>query len=144
MSNRKQRVALNRQNSSLINVHARVLQESILGALFILIHIVDLADDLYPNVNLFAEDTSLFSIILDLNASARELNKDQKKISKWAFQRNVNFNPNPSKQAQEFISSSKIKKLPYPSLVFNKNNVLQASSQKYLGITLHPDTSRAP
>ena len=124
MSNRKQRVALNRQNSSLINVHARVLQESILGALFILIHIVDLADDLYPNVNLFAEDTSLFSIILDLNASARELNKDQKKISKWAFQRNVNFNPKPSKQAQEFISSSKIKKLPYPSLVFNKNNVL--------------------
>ena len=85
-SNREQRVAFNRQNSSLINVHARVLQESILGALLFLIHIIDLADDLYSNVNLFAEDTSLFSIILDLNASARELNEDQKKISKLAFQ----------------------------------------------------------
>ena len=70
----------------MINVHARVLQESILGALLFLIHIIDLADDLYSNVNLFAEDTSLFSIILDLNASARELNEDQKKISKLAFQ----------------------------------------------------------
>ena len=46
------------------------------------------------------------------------------------------FNPDPSKQAQEVIFSRKIKKLPHPSLVFNNNNVLQTSFQKHLGVTL--------
>ena len=45
----------------------------------LLIYIIDLEDELSFNVNLFVEDTSLFSIVLDLNASARELNEDQKK-----------------------------------------------------------------
>ena len=48
----------------------------------------------------------------------------------------MSFNPDPSKQDQEVIFSCKIKKLPHPYLVFNNNNVLQASSQKHLGVTL--------
>ena len=88
------------------------------------------------NVKLFADDTSLFSVVHDVNASARELNDDLKKINKWAFQWKMSFNPDPSKQAQEVIFSRKIKKLPHPSLVFNNNNVLQTSSQKHLGVTL--------
>ena len=88
------------------------------------------------NVKLFADDTSLFSVVPDVNASARELNDDLKKINKWAFQWKMSFNPDPSKQAQEVIFSRKIKKLPHPSLVFNNNNVLQTSSQKHLGVTL--------
>ena len=78
----------------------------------------------------------MFSVVHDVNASARELNDDLKKINKWAFQWKMSFNPDPSKQAQEVIFSCKIKKLPHPSLVFNNNNVLQTSSQKHLGVTL--------
>ena len=48
----------------------------------------------------------------------------------------MSFNPDSSKQAQEVIFSCKIKKLPNPSLLFNNNNVLQASSQKHPGVTL--------
>ena len=59
-----------------------------------------------------------------------------KKINKWAFPWKMSFNPDPSKQAPEVIFSRKIKKLPHPSLVFNNNNVLQASSQKHLSVTL--------
>ena len=88
------------------------------------------------DVKLFADDTSLFSVVHDVNASARELNDDQKKINKWAFQWKMSFNPDPSKQAQEVIFNRKIKELPDPSLVFNNNNVLQTSSQKHLGVTL--------
>ena len=88
------------------------------------------------NVKLFADDTSLLSVVHDVNASARELYDDLKKINKWAFQWKMSFNPNPSKQAQEVIFSRKIKKLSHPSLVFNSNNVLQTSSQKHLGVTL--------
>ena len=136
LCNRKQRVVLNGQNSSWTNVHAGVPQGSILGPLLFLIYINDLADDLSSNVKLFADDTSLFSVVHDVNASARELNDDLKKINKWAFQWKMSFNPDPSKQAQEVIFSRKIKKLPHPSLVFNNNNVLQTSSQKHLGVTL--------
>ena len=48
----------------------------------------------------------------------------------------MSLNPDPSKQAHEVIFSSPIKKLPYPSIVFNNNNVLQAYSQMYLDVTL--------
>ena len=85
LSNRKRRVVLNGQNSSWTNVHAGVPQESILEPLLFLIYISDLANDLSSNVKLFADVTSLFSVVHDINASARELNDDPKKINKWAF-----------------------------------------------------------
>ena len=88
------------------------------------------------NVKLFADDTSLFSVVHDVNASAKELNDDLKKINKSAFQWKMSFNTDPTKQAQKVIFSRKTKKLPPPSLVFNNNNVLQTSSQKHLGVTL--------
>ena len=88
------------------------------------------------DVKLFADDTSLFSVVHDVNASARELNDDLKNINQWAFQWKKSCNPDLSKQSQEVIFSRKIKKMPHPSLVFNNNNVLQISSQKDLGVTL--------
>ena len=48
----------------------------------------------------------------------------------------MNFNPDPTKQAQEVISSCKTKKLPHPPLVFNNTNVTQSIYQKHLGIIL--------
>ena len=135
LSNRKRRVVLNRQNSSWTNVHAGVPQESILEPLLFLIYINDLADDLSFNVKPFADDTSLFPVVHNVDASAGELNDDLKKINTWAFQWKMRFKPDPSKQAQEVIFNHQIKKLPYPSLVFN-NHVLQTSSQKHLGVTL--------
>lgn len=48
----------------------------------------------------------------------------------------MSFNPDLNKQTQEVILICKIKKLTHPSLVFNNSNVLQAFSQKHLGITL--------
>ena len=136
MSNRKQRVVRNGKNLSWTNFHAGVLQGSILGPLLFLIYTNNLADNLSSNVKLFADDTSLFLVVHDINASARELNDELKKTDKWAFQWKMSFNPDPSKQAQEVIFSYKIKKLPHPPLVFNDNNVLQSSSQKHLGVTL--------
>ena len=136
LSNRKQRVVLNGQNSSWTNVHAGVPQGSILGPLLFLIYINDLADDLSSNVKLFADDTSLFSVVHDVNASARKINDDLKKIYKWAFQWKISFNPDPSKKTQEVIFIRKIKKLPHPSFVLNNNNVLPTSSQNHLGVTL--------
>ena len=57
-------------------------------------------------------------------------------IHNWAFQWKSNFNPDPTKQAQEVIFSRKTKKLPHPPLVFNNTNVTQSIYQKHLGIIL--------
>ena len=58
-------------------------------------------------------------------------------MNNWAFQWKISFIPDPSEQAQEVIFSHKKKNLPHPSLGFNNNNVLQAFSQKHLGVTLN-------
>ena len=121
LRNRKQRVILNGPNSSWINVHAGVPQGSILGSLLFLIYSNDLADDLSSNVKLFADDASLFSVVHDVNAAARELNDDLKKMNKWAFQWKMSFNPGPSKQASVTLDV-KLTFDEHLSNVLNKDN----------------------
>ena len=109
---------------------------SILGLLLFLIYINDLADGLSSNAKLFADDTSLFSVIHDVDASANELNNDLYQINKWAFQWKMSFNPDPSKQTQEIIFKRKTRKICHPSLRFNNSIVSRSPYQKHLGIFL--------
>ena len=75
-----------------------------------MIYINDLTEGLSTNAKLFADDTSLFSVIHDIQTSANNLNKDLERISNWATQWKMNFNPDTTKQAQEVIFSRKLKK----------------------------------
>ena len=79
LNNRFQRVVLNGQCSNWSSVLAGVPQGSILGPLLFLIYINDLPEGLESSVRLFADDTSLFSIIYDPNMLADQLDKDLKK-----------------------------------------------------------------
>ena len=65
LKERKQRVVLNGQVSTWKNINAGVPQGSILGPLLFLIYINDLTEGLTTNVKLFADDTSLFSVVHD-------------------------------------------------------------------------------
>ena len=128
--NRKQWVVLNGLSSSWINVAAAVLQGSILGPLLFLIYINNLGEVLSSNtLILFADDTSLFSVIHDSVITTSELNSDLARIKQWAFQWKMSFNPDLNKQTQEVKSSRKLKKVSHPLLGFNNNYVSQASSQ---------------
>ena len=91
---------------------------------------------LSSNAKLFADDTSLLSVTLDINTSANELNNDLAKINNWASQWKMNFNPDSSRQAQEVIFSRKSKKISHPPLFFSNIQVPRSSSQKHLGIVL--------
>ena len=106
LNERKQRVILNEQFSTVKNVSAGVPQGSILGPLLFLIYINDLTEGISSN----ADDASLFSVTHDIQTSANNHNKDLERISNWATQWKMNFNPDTTKQAQEVIFSRKLKK----------------------------------
>ena len=86
-------------------------------------YINDLSDGLTSNLKLFEDDASLFSVVQNINSTANDLNSDLIKISDWAFQWKIKFNPGPKKQAQEVIFSRKITKIDHPPLYFNENLV---------------------
>ena len=48
----------------------------------------------------------------------------------------MNFNPDPTKQTQDVISSQKLKNTNHPGLILNHNTVSLTESQKHLGIVL--------
>ena len=98
-----------------------------MGPLLFLIYINDLADDLSSNTKLFADDTSLFSVIHDVDTYANEWNNFLFQINKSAFQWQMSFDPDPSKQTQEITFS---RKTCYNSIVS------QSPYQKHLCIFL--------
>ena len=85
LSERFQIVLLNGQSSEWASAKAHVPQGSILGLLLFLIYIYDLSDGITSSVKLFADDTSVFSTIRDINYSASNFNSDLQTISEWAF-----------------------------------------------------------
>ena len=136
LQNRKQKVVLNGQCSSWLDINAGVPQGSVLGALLFLIYINDLPQNLVSVSKLFADDTSIFSTVFDSNKSSEDLNRDLSTLNNWAFQWKMAFNPDPNKQATEVIFSRKRKPVNHPALYFNGTPVATAPFQKHLGLFL--------
>ena len=61
-----------------------------------------------------------------------KLNSDIAKISKWAFQWKMSFNPDSNKQTIEVRFSNKCHKENFPPSQFNSTGVQIADSQKHL------------
>ena len=83
------------------------VQGSALGLLLLLIYINDLPDGITSLCKILADDTSLFSKVLDVDKSVIELNADLEEINQWASQWKMQFNSDPNKQANEVICSWK-------------------------------------
>ena len=81
LHNREQRVVLNGQTSEWRKIKAGVPQGSVLGPLLFLIYINDLPDGITSICKIFADDTSLFSKVLDENKLVNELNSDLERIN---------------------------------------------------------------
>ena len=137
LSGRLQRVVLNGQTSPWRPVLAGVPQGSILGRLLFLVYINDLPNGLKSNVKLFADDTSLFTIVKDKNESADVLNNDLLLISKWAYDWKMLFTTDPKKPAQEIIFSRKKQSQSHPTISLNNIHLERASYQKHLGIIIN-------
>ena len=68
----------------------------------------------------------LFSIVNHSVISANELNQDLKVINQWAYQWEMEFNPDPNKQNSP----------NHPPLFFNGTVVPKVNEHKSLGLTL--------
>ena len=104
-------------------IESGVPQGSVLGPLLFLIYINNLEKCIKSQINFFADDTSIFSIVRTLNTTADELNHDLRLINQWATQWatqwKMSFNPDPSKQSVQVIFSRKLTPHIHPKIYFN-------------------------
>ena len=75
-NNHHQRVVLNGKRSIWSPITAGIPQGSVLGPLLFLIYINDSVDNTSSEVKLFADDTSLFTAVYDIDIAANQLNRD--------------------------------------------------------------------
>ena len=90
-------------------------------------YINDLTTDLKCNVKLFADDTSLFTVVQEPNAAAEDMNHDLELISRWAHDWRMSFNPDPQKQAIELLLSKKRHEIGHPVILFNNTPVKEVT-----------------
>ena len=95
-----------------------------------------MSENVESTLKLFADDTSLFSVVHDSNTSVEVLSRNLQKISEWAHKWKMSFNPDVSKRALKVIFSRKQAKSVHPDLVFNNTLVHQTHCQKHLGVYL--------
>ena len=112
-------------------------QGSVLGPLLFLIYINDLPNNLISSTKLFADYTSIFSIVHSVKQSCDKLNIDLTVINNWAYQWKMSFNPDPNKPAVEVVFSKKRIPVNQPSIYFNNSPVSVMPSQKHLGFIHH-------
>ena len=118
LSGRKQRVVLNGVQSRWEEIQSGVPQGSVLGPLLFLIYINDLTHCISSNIKLFADDASLFIKVKDAKVAHETILSDLEKITNWANQRKMKFNPDIGKQAVEIIFSNKTNKPLHPPVTF--------------------------
>ena len=102
-----------------------------------LVYINDLSNNLISNSKSFVDDRSLFSTVTDPNATENKISNDlhniNHNINTWAYQWKMNFNSDPSKQAQDVIFSNKINVTAHLHFVFNDNPVHETQLKGILG-----------
>ena len=87
-------------------------------------------EGLKSNKKLFADDTSIFSIVKNKNNSAKDLTYDHSLISKWAFKWKMLFNSDPTKLTQKVIFSRKKGDSTHANIFFNDMSVERTTHQK--------------
>ena len=85
---RHQRVVLNGCQSDWKIIDAGVPQGSVLGPLLLLLYINDLPDKILANMKLFADDSSLFNRVSDVNITHSLLENELTTIQNWAHMEN--------------------------------------------------------
>ena len=135
LDNRFQRVLLNGQTSEWKLVKAGVLQGSIHGPLFYLVYINYICSNPSPNVKLFADDTSLFSVVNDANESFKNLSNLCIISNGLTSGKGLLTRIYPNKLKKLFFQE-KTSIQSHPVLTFDSSPVIKTTHHKHLGLIL--------
>ena len=136
LDNRQQRVLIKGQHSVYGDVKAGVPQGGVLGPLLFLAYINDLVDHITCKIKLFADDTVLYTVVDDHEASADVLNYNSELVEAWANQWIVNFNPAKTKTMTVSFKSTTSTVLPNYPLLFRNIPLEEVQSHKHLGLEM--------
>ena len=84
------------------------------------------------DVELFADDTFAFNVVFGTDISAEVLNQDLRAVQDKAYQWKMSFNPDPTKQAEQVIFSTKASKVEHPAIYFYGSEVETVPHRKHL------------
>ena len=101
-----------------------------LGPLLFLLYINDISDNLCSATRLFADDSSIFATSSDIQKIENNINSDLAKLSKWARDWLITFNPN--KTEVMFFSNRPF--MNYPNITFDNASQVIVDSHKHLGV----------
>ena len=104
-------------------------------------YINDLTEDLKCNIKLFADETSLFTVVQDSNSAANDMNHDMELIRQWAHDWRMSFNPDLQKLAVGLMFLRNKIKADHPEIFFNNTSVMKVDEHKHLGNILDSNLS---
>ena len=132
-SDRSQSVKYNFQQSQPLNIRLGVPQGSVLGPLFFLIYINDLAFMLSLNCKMFADDTTLYDADEDINKLMLKFTDKLKPFIEWCKYNKLDINW--SKTFFMIITDRRIKKRP-KEITVQDVPVTVVDNFKLLGVTI--------
>ena len=88
------------------------------------------------DVKLFADYTSVFNVVFDTDISAEELNQDLRAVQDCTYQWKMSFNPDPTKQAEQVIFSTKASKVEHPAIYFYGSEAEKVRHHKHIHLIL--------
>ena len=136
LDNRRIRVVLNGQKSRWFKITAGVPQGSILGPLLFLIYIADIVEHLESEIYLYADDAVLTTSFAqgDADQAFEQLNRDLQRLSDWASNSFMVFNPDKTKY---MVVSKAPRETLYPLLYLNGISLEKVHNYPQLGLHLN-------
>ena len=146
LSDRKQYVSLDNQNSSFLPVKVGVPQGSILGPLLFIIYINDFhkaSSKFHPIV--YADDSTLSASLRTFDSADQDrnsvINGELDKVSNWLKLNKLSLN---SSKTKALIFHTIQRNVTYPNIVVNSSPVEFVESFNYLGIEIDKHLSWKP
>ena len=132
LTNRSQKVVVGGKSSPISYIQAGVPQGSILGPLLFLIFINDMAEDISLECHQYADDTTLVHKFENPDLACTYINNQLSKLSKWADQWRVTFNPSKT----HFMLITNKPKRPTLQPIF-LNNIIISEVASHCNLGLH-------
>ena len=92
LNSRTQAVSVNGKSSAVSDVSSGVPQGSVLGPILFLLYVCDAPHMVKNFLALFADDTKLYSILLDMDLSPEDLQEDVNNLSRWSERMLMSYN----------------------------------------------------